>query len=153
MDASQPSWQYNLRPATASDAIAIRRIIYLVQINPMSLDWHRFIVAVGPHGQVIGCGQVKPHTDGSLELASLAVLPEWRGQGVARHIIEHLLNQYPGRLYLTCRSPLETLYQKFGFQTVEFAQMPPHFRRLSRLASLYNKLTHQPDHLSVMRRN
>ena len=155
MDIAKATTGYTLRPATAADAVSIRRIIYLVQINPTGLSWRRFIVAVDDEerGHIIGCGQVKAHKDSSLELASIAVLPEWRGSGVARAIIEYLLKQYPGRLYLTCRSHLEPLYQKFGFQAIGIDEMPPYFQRLSRLAAVYNKLTHQPDHLSVMRRN
>lgn len=142
----------SLRAATADDAQTIRKIIHLVGINPTGLSWKRFTLAVDGQGNIIGCGQVKPHKDGSLELASIAVLPEWRNRGVARFIIEHLLEQYPGRLYLTCRSQLEPLYQKFGFQAIEFAEMPPYFQQISRLAALYNQLAHQPGHLSVMRR-
>ncbi len=153
MEPSRIPGDYRLRPATSGDASTIRWIINLVKINPMSLDWKRFILAEDGHGHVIGCGQVKPHRDGSLELASLAVLPAWRGQGLARRIIERLLAQYPGRLYLTCRSQLEPLYQKFGFKTIEFSEMPPYFQRISRLVALYNNLAHQPGHLSVMQRN
>jgi N-acetylglutamate synthase-like GNAT family acetyltransferase len=119
----------------------------------MSLSWQRFILAVDRNGQIIGTGQVKPHADGSLELASIAVLPDWRGRGIARLIIEHLLQQYPGRLYLTCRAQLGPLYQKFGFQEINSSQMPPYFKRISRLVYHFNRLFHQPDHLLVMRRN
>ena len=155
METQIPPNAFSLRTATAADAKTIRRIINLVQINPTGLSWRRFIVAIDEQagGEVIGCGQVKAHKDGSLELASIAVVPEWRGRGVARAIIEQLLRQYPGRLYLTCRSRLEPLYQKFSFQAIGFEEMPGYFQRISRLAAVYNKLTHQPDHLSVMRRN
>ncbi len=153
MQSSQDSGGYTLRPAMAEDAGTIRRIISLVQINPTGLSWKRFVVAVDGNATIIGCGQVKPHKDGSLELASIAVLPEWRGRGVARQIIERLLEQYPGRVYLMCRSPLEPLYRKFGFQAIEYADMPPYFQQISRIAGLFNRLSHQPDHLSVMRRN
>ncbi|HSB66505.1 MAG TPA: GNAT family N-acetyltransferase [Anaerolineales bacterium] len=153
MDRQKKSVGYYLRPATADDAKTIRRIINLVQINPTGLSWKRFVLATDNLGSIIGCGQVKPHKDGSLELASIAVLPEWRGRGVARAMIEYLLNQYPGRLYLTCRSRLEPLYRNFGFETIQFSEMPPYFQQISRLVALFNKLTHQPDHLSVMRRN
>ncbi len=153
MPATSSSQEYSLRPATIADAATIRQIISLVQINPMSLNWQRFILAIDRDGKVIGCGQVKPHSDGSLELASIAVLPEWRGKGIARAIINHLLEQYPGRLYLTCRSRLGPMYQKFDFQALQFEDMPPYFKRLSRLVALFNKLFHQPDHLLVMRRN
>ena len=153
METHHSPQEYTLHPATATDAKTIRQIISLVQINPISLNWRRFILAVDRQGKIIGCGQVKPHGDGSLELASIAVLPDWRGNGIARRIIDQLLEQYPGRLFLTCRSRLEPLYQKFGFQAIQLADMPPYFQRLSRLVPLFNKLFHQPDTLLVMRRN
>ena len=153
MGELSPATEFSLRPATAAEAKAIRRIINLVGINPTGLSWKRFVVAVDGNGNLIGCGQVKPHKDGSLELASIAVLPEWRGKGVARQIIEDLLQQYPGRVYLMCRSPLEPLYHKFGFQAIDLADMPPYFQQISRIAALYHRLAHETDHLSVMRRN
>ena len=152
-DQTLPDRDYSLRQAMATDAKTIRRIINLVQINPTGLSWRRFIVAIDMQGELLGCGQVKAHKDGSQELASIAVLPEWRSKGIARQIIEKLLEQHPERLYLTCRSPLEPLYQKFGFQTIQFADMPPYFQRISQLVALYHKLYHQPDQLLVMRRN
>ena len=41
-------------------------------------------------GEVIGCAQIKPHRDGSRELASLVVHPDYRGQGIARRMIQYL---------------------------------------------------------------
>ncbi len=152
MEISQTAGGITLRPASAADAKTIRNIIRQVNINPTGLSWKRFVVAVDTDETIIGCGQVKPHKDGSQELASIAVLPEWRSQGIARRIIEDLLAHYPGRLYLMCRSTLEPLYQKFGFQAIDYAEMPPYFQQISRLAAVYNRLAHQPDQLSVMRR-
>ncbi len=37
---------YQLRSATQTDFPAIRELIHRVQINPMGLDWARFVVAV-----------------------------------------------------------------------------------------------------------
>jgi amino-acid N-acetyltransferase len=125
-----------LRPATALDFSAIRALIHTVGINPTGLDWRRFIVAVSTDGEVIGCGQIKPHRDGSDELASIAVVPAWRGQGVARAIIERLISSHPGRLYLTCRGGLRSFYEKFGFRPAALEGLPPYFRRLSGLARL-----------------
>lgn len=119
----------------------------------MALDWHRFVLATDASGVVIGCGQVKPHSDGTAELASIAVLPEWRCIGVARKIIEYLLDQHPGQIYLTCRSPLGPMYQKFGFQAIQYAEMTPYFRRLSRIVAWIGKLVHHHDSMLVMRRN
>ena len=144
---------YHLRPALASDARRIRQIIHQVHINPVGLDWQRFILAVDEQDQVIGCGQVKPHQDGSRELASIAVLPEWRGQKIARAIIEHLLAANPGTLYLTCRFSLGGFYEKFGFRPLQLSEMPPYFQRLSRLAALIVRLNLEQDGMLVMKRD
>ena len=119
----------------------------------MSLDWRRFILATDSAGRVIACGQVKVHGDGSHELASIAVLPEWRSKGIARQIIVHLLEQHPGRLYLTCQSQLGPLYEKFGFQRIQPGEMTPYFMRLSRIVSMVNKLFRLRESMLVMRRN
>jgi N-acetylglutamate synthase-like GNAT family acetyltransferase len=103
------------------------------RINPTGLDWRRFVVATDSCGDLIGCGQVKPHRDGARELASIVVIPEWRGQAVARAIIEQLLNIHPRPLYLTCRASLIPFYEKFSFNTMDVENMPPYFQRISRL--------------------
>jgi N-acetylglutamate synthase-like GNAT family acetyltransferase len=103
------------------------------RLNPFSLDWRRFIVAESAQGQVIGCGQIKPHADGSRELASLVVAPDWQLRGVARTIIMHLLENHPKPIYLTCRASLGLFYVKFGFRVIEEAGMPLYFCRISRV--------------------
>jgi amino-acid N-acetyltransferase len=153
METSSLTSEYRLRPATAADAFRIRQIISRVHINPTALDWHRFILAVDQAGNVIACGQVKPHGGGLQELASLAVLPAWRRRGVASDIIEHLIHQHPGRLFLTCRASLEPLYQKFGFQTINHEEMPAYYRQLSRLANVFNRLFRFSERLLVMRKD
>ena len=140
--------KYSLRPAQRSDASAIRRLIWQVGINPIGLDWKRFLVAVDRGGQVIGTGQIKIHSDGSQELASIAVCEEWRHRGVARAIIERLLSNHAGPLYLTCRSQLVPFYEKFGFQELEPGSMPQYFRRIQHLVSLFRG----SGHLAIMMR-
>jgi N-acetylglutamate synthase-like GNAT family acetyltransferase len=153
MAANNSLDNFSLRPATPADARTIRSIISQVKINPLALEWHRFILATDVHGKVIGCGQIKPHVDGSFELASIAVLPEWRHMGVARRLIEDLLEQRPGTMYLTCQSNLGSMYQKFGFKSTETTEMTPYFRRLSLIVNWVGKLTRQPHRMLVMRRD
>ena len=145
--------KFTVRPATAEDDPAIRRLVQIGRVNPTGLDWRRFSVAVTPHGLVIGCGQIKPHGDGSRELASIVVDPEWRGQGVARAIIERLLGEHPGDLHLMCRSALGEFYEKFGFRSLSLGEMPKYFRRISRVAGLLHALQGEGDSLLVMRRD
>jgi N-acetylglutamate synthase-like GNAT family acetyltransferase len=126
-----------LRPATVADAVDIKSLIRLVRINPTGLDWKRFLLASSADGELVACAQVKPHADGTLELASLAVRPAWRGRGLARRLVEQLLSQSPRPLYLTCRSSLGIFYGRFGFRTLASDELTPYFRRLQRLADMF----------------
>lgn len=144
--------EFVIRPARKEDALVIWTLILDAHLNPTGLDWRRFLVAVSPAGEILGCGQIKPHRDGSRELASLAVREQVRGQGVGRALIEELVRQEAARpLYLMCRATLEPFYAKFDFQAVGLAEMPPYFRRISRLASLFDGKGIPRDRLLVMR--
>lgn len=140
-----------LRPAREADARQIKDLIHRVGINPMSLDWRRFIVAVDEGDRVVGTGQIKPHGAEILELASIAVHPDRRGEGIARAMIEHLLKDSPRPMYLICASGMGPLYQKFGFVSLSQAEMPKYFQRLSRLADAVMSFTREGDHLLVMK--
>ncbi len=131
---SPPKSRFSLRPATAVERFRIRRLVRGARLNPTGLRWQRFLVAVAPDGQVIGCAQIKPHADGSRELASVVVDPAWRGRGVARALIKRLLETNTPPLYLTCRAALGDFYARFGFHTVPREEMPRYFRRIARLA-------------------
>ena len=147
-----PSPSFNLRPAQESDAEAIRTLIQKVHINPMGLNWQRFTLAVDGTGEMIGCIQVKPHRDGSQELASLAVEPEWQGHSVGRALVQHVLSRHPGPLHLTCRASLGPYYEQFGFSTLSPDEMPAYFRRFYRLFNLLKALPLIDEGLLVMRR-
>jgi N-acetylglutamate synthase-like GNAT family acetyltransferase len=140
-----------LRPAREMESAVIKDLIYSVGINPMGLDWKRFVVAVDAQDQVVATGQIKPHGRDTLELASIAVKPEYRGQGLARAIIEHLLKDSPRPLYLTCVSALEPFYNKFGFISIPYPEMPRYFQRISKLAGLVFTLASRGESLLVMK--
>lgn len=140
-----------LRPARETESAAIKELIHKVGINPMDLDWKRFIVAVDAQDQIIATGQVKLHRNDIHELASIAVEPEYRGQGLARAMIEYLLKDSPRPLYLTCISSLEALYEKFGFVSIPYEEMPRYFQRLSKLARLMFVFTNGNERLLVMK--
>ena len=100
---------------------------------------------------MIGCAQLKLVPGSLTELASLAVSPAHRHQGIARSLIEHLLAEMPRPVYLTCRSGLGELYEKFGFRALEVDEMPVYYRRLQKLAGLFIELTRQNETLLVMK--
>ncbi len=141
------------RPAQASDEAAIKALIRAVNINPMGLKWHRFMVAVAvaENGRLIGCGQIKPHRDGSRELASIAVQKEWRRQGVAGHIIQQLLADEPPPVWLTCMNKLVPFYEQFGFVEVANGQpIPPYFRLVRSLFRPIQWVSRLPGYLAIM---
>jgi N-acetylglutamate synthase-like GNAT family acetyltransferase len=142
---------YTLRPAQESESRVIKELIHLTGINPMGLDWKRFVVAVNAQDQVIGIGQIKPHGTEILELASIAVYPEHQGKGVASAIIAHLLASSPRPIYLMCESSRGSLYEKFGFQAIEYAEMPRYFQRITKLAGLVTTLARREERLLVMK--
>jgi N-acetylglutamate synthase-like GNAT family acetyltransferase len=144
--------EFIVRPARESESRVIKDLIHLTGINPMGVDWKRFIVAAaGAQDQVLGIGQLKPHGQDILELASIAVYPEYRGQGVARAIIEYLLKGSPRPLYLMCESSNGPLYEKFGFQALSIDEMPRYFQRISRLAGLATTLSRRSESLLIMK--
>jgi N-acetylglutamate synthase-like GNAT family acetyltransferase len=142
---------FTLRPATAVDFPAIRKLIWQVGINPIGLNWQRFVLAVDEEGRMLGCGQIKPHREGTRELASIAVIQEARGLGIARAIITHLMQAEQPPLYLTCRPALQTLYARFGYHTLGLAEYPTCFRRLDRLARFLLSFRSDHESFSLMR--
>jgi N-acetylglutamate synthase-like GNAT family acetyltransferase len=142
--------EYFLRPATEADFPVIKMLIRQARINPTKLNWRHFTVAVSGD-DLIGCAQLKPVPRDLTELASLVVRSTYRHQGIARALIEHLLADAPRPVYLTCRSDLGELYEKFGFQTLEVDKMPVYYRRLQRLATTFLELTRRKETLLVMK--
>lgn len=126
-------------------------MIYRVGINPTGLNWRRFVVITATDGRLLACAQIKPHRDGTRELASLAVQPEQRGKGLARALILHLQAHNSPPLHLTCRATLQPLYRKFGFRALAPEEMTPYFRRIWQIFACITWLGGQPVRLAVMR--
>jgi ribosomal-protein-alanine N-acetyltransferase len=71
-------------------------------------------------------------TEGETELLNLAVAPEFRRRGVARMLVESLLAESPGVVYLEVRESnwaARKFYNRMGFQEVSsrlgYYQAPP----------------------------
>ena len=142
---------YTLRPARETESRAIRDLIHQVGINPIGLDWKRFIVAVDSEDHILGIGQLKPHGNEILELASIAVTPEYRGQGVARAIIQRLLKDSPRPIYLMCESKNGILYEKFGFRAISYDEMPRYFQRITKFVGPASTLARHQERILIMK--
>lgn len=125
------------------------------RLFPLGLNWRRFIVAATGEGgndeHITGCVQIKPHDDGSRELASLVVAPPCRQQGLGSRLVRHAQRKAGPPLWLMCRSSLATYYRQFGFQTVARAdEMPPYFRRIFKATRLFYRLLRRDTALAIM---
>jgi len=140
-----------LRRAEHADATAIRRLIWQERLNPLSLDWRRFTLAVDAQGRMLACAQIKPHGGGARELASLAVLPAWRGRGLAGALIALLQVQSGPPLYLTCRAALVPFYAQHGFHAPAEDELPAYFRRLRRAADWLFRLAGRRSSMRILR--
>jgi N-acetylglutamate synthase-like GNAT family acetyltransferase len=142
---------YSLRRAREPDDRVIHALIRGAHINPMGIEWQRFLVAVDGAGEVIGCAQVKPHRDGAMELASIVTAEPWRGRGVASALVTRLMADAGPPLWLTCRSSLVPFYARFGFREVGPDEpQPAYFRRIRKVATAVAFLASANEHLAVM---
>lgn len=146
-----PKQEYFIRHAEKADQRIIRAIVRAARINPMNLDWRNFILAVGVEAEIIGCGQIKTHRDGTKELASIAVRQEWRKMGIASTIIRRLIDRAESHLWLVCRAELAAFYIKFGFTVVEdIIEMPTNFRRMRSVSRYLSNIIPQIGNFSIM---
>ena len=145
------STNITVRSAIKEDQLEIGKLVRKERLNPIRLNWKRFIIAVEPGGRVIGCSQIKPQKVNCYELASLVIHPDFRGQGIARMIIECQLNSVDEDLYLMCRESLGDFYRIFGFVLIPTSEMPRFFRRVSRFAHFTDSFR-SGEGLLIMRR-
>ncbi len=146
-ESHNPQSQIVYRPATAGDQKIINAIIREAEINPLGLKWSNFLVALDEaSGEVVGTGQIRAHGDGSRELASIAVRPRYRNRGIASEIVRRLIardaRESTAPLYLLCAGNMSSFYERFGFRHAERAEMPPYFRRLTRLMNFAQVFVH-----------
>ena len=116
-----------IRPATEQDDATIKQMVSKEHLDPTSVKWQHFLVAERDAGdgtsQIVGIGQVKQYP-GCLELGSLVVLPEFRGQGIAGELIRALEARAGRPLYLTCRDRMQGYYAGFGYERIPILKAP-----------------------------
>ncbi len=129
-----------LRAATAADQRVIRQMVAAAHLNPLRLAWSNFLIVEELRAgslQVVGIGQLRPHSDGTVELASLVVVPEARGRGIGGSLVKALVARADRPLYLMCDGAKVPYYQRFGFAEVtRRADMPRSLRGVHALGAI-----------------
>jgi N-acetylglutamate synthase-like GNAT family acetyltransferase len=83
-----------------------------------------FVVAKDATGRFAGCARLK-HYDDCVELSSVAVSPEHRGQGVGSTIVTALLQRcLVPRIYLVCEPKEVAFFGRFGFVVIPRQDRP-----------------------------
>ena len=117
-----------IRPALEADQPTIVSMIHEANLNPRNLHWQNFLVAE-QDGNVVGIRQVKVHSQGTREVASGFVLPDYRRQGISAQLMNALLARETVPLYTMVNEKRSPYYEQFGFRRVEVNRLPSDFRK------------------------
>ena len=128
-----------IRPAVESDQTTIVSFIQQAKLNPRNLHWEHFLIAE-ESGNIIGIRQVKIHKQGTREVASGFVRPEYRRQGISAQLLNTILAQEKGPLYLMCRDKRTYYYEPFGFRQIAVNELPADFRTEYRIGRIVTSL-------------
>jgi len=128
-----------IRPARQEDQQTIVSFVQQAKINPRNLQWQNFLVAED-NNKPIGIRQVKTHKQGTREVASGFVLPEYRRQGISARLMKEILSREKGALYLMCRDMRAPYYEQFGFRRVDVSQLPSDFLKEYRIGRIVTSL-------------
>jgi amino-acid N-acetyltransferase len=124
-----------IRRATPLDQPAIRAMVHAERLNPSDLRWPNFMVAV-TEDRIVGAVQIRRHADGSHELGSLVVARELRGQGIAKRLIEALLQAEPGPVWMITADGFARACARWDFRPIDPRSAPVRVRRNWRIGSL-----------------
>ena len=129
----------SIRPARQEDQQTIVSFIRQAKINPRNLHWEHFLVAE-ENGKVVGMRQVKVHAQGTREIASGFVLPEYRHQGVSARLMHELLTLENSPLYTMVDEKWIPYYEQFGFRLAGLDELPPDFHEEYQIGKLITSL-------------
>lgn len=116
------NFEIHIREATQTDSPTIKQMVREERLDPTSLKWQHFLVAVHAD-QIIGIGQIKQYP-GCEELGSLVTNAAYRGRGVAGKLIAALEARAGRPLYLLCAAKMEPFYHRFDYETMTWWQAP-----------------------------
>ncbi|SKA94291.1 putative acetyltransferase [Prosthecobacter debontii] len=133
---------YTLRPATNADCEAVRAVVLSVlaeyglqadlsttDADLFDLEGHYaqrggcFEVVVDPNGKIIASVGLQPQGEGLCELRKMYLLPQHRGRGIGRTLLDHALQRARElgfrEIHLETASVLKeatAMYERAGFQ-------------------------------------
>ena len=129
----------SIRPARQEDQQTIVSFVHQAKINPRNLNWQNFLVAEEGN-KIVGIRQIKTYKQGTREVASGFVLPEYRRQGISAQLMNELLARETGPLYTMVNEKRAPYYEQFGFRRVDVNQLPSDFLKEYRIGRIVTGL-------------
>jgi amino-acid N-acetyltransferase len=110
-----------VRRARAGDEDAVVQILRSHPGLEVAFDVDEFWVA-DDAGFVVGCGRLRRHPDGSLELASVAVEAGVKRQGVGTQVVQAILPSVQKTVFALALAP--GFFARFGFRETPREALP-----------------------------
>ena len=117
-----------IRPAVKGDLAAIVRVQSAADTaahwNPEDYLSQECLLAVSG-GRVAGFIVARGISPDESEILNLAVEPEFRRQGIARRLVQRVLETHPGSVYLEVRQSnlaARKLYESWGFEQISLRE-------------------------------
>eukprot|EP00887_Chlorella_sp_A99_P006552 scaffold3.g6552.t1 len=118
------------RTGREDDLPTVRAWIVRGRMNPIAVlsGAKQWTMAEGPNGQLLGCGRlrdIEAQAGGAVELSSLVVAEEARGQGLGSQLLAELLRRAGEReVWLTTIGRRVAFYERAGFREVPLFAAP-----------------------------
>lgn len=128
-----------IRPARQEEQETLVDYIRQAKLNPRNLHWQNFLVAEEDH-KIVGIRQIKTHPQGTREVASGFVLPEYRRRGISTRLMNELLARENGPLYTMVNEKWAPYYEQLGFRRVDVTQLPSDFLKEYRIGRIVTSL-------------
>ena len=119
---------FRIRRAREADDYALTSLVRSERLNPIGIDWRRFVLAVDEKG-IAGAVQLRLHDDDSRELGSLVVREDARGRGIAARLIDALLAPVTTRVCMITGARFAHHYVRWGFRRIDVKAAPYAVRR------------------------
>jgi amino-acid N-acetyltransferase len=121
--------QVVVRRARPDDQPVITAMVRRARLNPAGLHWEQFVVGERA-GRAVGVAQLRRHSDGTNELASLVVEPGAREHGIATQMVDALLAGETAAVYALIDRRFVGHFARWGFSQVGRGELP---RSVSRI--------------------
>ena len=121
-----------MRRAREDDQPHITALVRRARLNPAGLRWERFVIAERD-GRTVGVAQLRRHSDGATELASMVVEPESRGHGIATRMVDALLADEQAPVYTLIDRRFVDHFARWGFARIDPRQLPRSVSRVYRI--------------------